>query len=289
VHMSKSRLDYLEVLNLDENATSEMIETRFNELFSDFQIRLTNAPTANLKKLYQKNLQELESAYAGLTEGIDKNNSRTTRSDLPSSKPIQSTNYHNQNNPPNLGNTPPIRTDSTVVAGRSAKAQNKEAAPATGISLTAFIVTIVVALACIALLTTLYIEGKSEVASVHKEAEKNAEFLRLRNIIKNGKFKVENRTEEIVTLYITHVTFFNNQGVLEEFKFLGGDNNPKPVSVILNPGKTVSINQYDGPIKWDGSVVSYAMLIYKGSSLSSVYSGIWLHEWPENKLVISNL
>lgn len=52
--MSKSRIEYLEILNLDESATINEIEARFNELYSDFQIRLTNAPTPNLKKLYQK-------------------------------------------------------------------------------------------------------------------------------------------------------------------------------------------------------------------------------------------
>ena len=47
----------LAVLTLEPGVSAETIEKRFNELYSDMQIRLTNAPTPNLKKLYQKKLR----------------------------------------------------------------------------------------------------------------------------------------------------------------------------------------------------------------------------------------
>lgn len=288
--MSKSRNEYLEILNLDSQATDQQIEERFNELFSDFQIRLTNAPTPNLKKLYQKNLQELEDAYAHL---ISSGKITSKETDLPSSKPVQNNNANNPiaNKPQNSN----IQTEPTVVAGRRAKNTNTNSSniattPKTGISTNIFIVTIVAALALIALTVSLYFEGKKEVEAITEESLKNQDFLKFKDFFKNGKFKVENRTQNTVTLYLTHVTFINNQNQLQEYKFLGTDGNPRPVSKKLEPGKNISLNQYEGPVKWDGSVLSYSMLVFKENSgvPSAVYSGIWLHEWPENKLVISN-
>ncbi len=291
--MSKSRIEYLEILNLDESATINEIEARFNELYSDFQIRLTNAPTPNLKKLYQKNLQELEETYALLT------NQKVTsqpKTDLPSSKPVQ--NF--QNGPSESSNKSDVsdnkrQSNPQVIAGRGARTpipnnNNDKVLKSSGISFNIFVITVVVAVAGIALLTTLYFDGKNEVVEMQKEAAKDQDFLKFKDIFKNGKFKVENRTNQTVTVLITHITFFDNQGQLKEYKFLGTDGNPKSVQVVIEPGKNVSINQYDGPVKWDGSVVSYAMLVYgngNSSQPSAVYSGIWLHEWPENKLVIT--
>lgn len=291
--MSKSRIEYLEIFNLDESATTEEIQTRFNELYSDFQIRLTNAPTPNLKKLYQKNLQELEETYALLT---NQKVTGQTKTDLPSSKPVQNsqTGSNESNNKRIVGENTP-NSNPQVIAGRNAKIpspsiNNNKGLKSSGISFNLFVITVVVAVAGIALLTSLYIDGKNEVTEMQKEAEKNQEFLRFKDMFKNGKFKVENRTNQTVTVLITHITFFDNQGQLKEYKFLGTEGNPKSVQVVIEPGKNVSINQYDGPVKWDGSVVSYAMLVYgngNSSQPSAVYSGIWLHEWPENKLVIT--
>ncbi len=282
--MSKLRGDYLEILNLDEQASPEAIEARFNELYSDFQIRLTNAPTPNLKKLYQKNLQELEEAYEALNA---KSISKGPATDLPSAKPVQNTN-------PSLtasnSNERPIPTTRFAPREQAGNPLDKTKNQKSGIPITTFIISLVIALAGIALLVTLYLDGKKEVAEIKIEAQKNEEFLKLKDVLKNGKFKVENRSKSDLTLVITHITFLNNKGELQEYKFLGTSGNPKPVVVRLSPGKNTSINQYDGPIKWDGSVVSYAMLVYKDNSpqLNSVYSGIWLHEWPENKLVITD-
>lgn len=293
--MSKTRIEYLEIFNLEATASNELIAARYNELYSDFQIRLTNAPTPNLKKLYQKNLLELEEAYAQLTGNAE---SLQLKTDLPSSKPVQNANTGNSEQTTNKSRGGNQRSEEPqVLAGRSAKTNNQTGKDnKTGIkggkniSATVFILTVVVALAGLALLATLYIEGKKEVSEFQNEAAKNQEFLKHKDLFKNGKFKVENRTTEKMKLMITHITFFNNKGELKEYKFLGGDDNPDPLIVDLMPGKTVNINQYAGLVKWDGSVVSYAMLAYQGESsiLRAVYSGIWLHEWPENKMVITN-
>src|SRR5688572_15404883 len=61
---SMTRKDALELLGLSADATAEEIGRQYAHHFSDYQIRLTNAPTPALKRLYQKNLAELEEAYA---------------------------------------------------------------------------------------------------------------------------------------------------------------------------------------------------------------------------------
>jgi hypothetical protein len=57
-----TREQALELLNLSDDSSLDQIQQRYNELFSDYQLRLTNAPVPNLKKKYQKNLQDLEQA-----------------------------------------------------------------------------------------------------------------------------------------------------------------------------------------------------------------------------------
>ncbi|MBK9376148.1 MAG: hypothetical protein IPN03_21095 [Holophagales bacterium] len=43
-----------EILGIPVTATAEEVRRRYQEVFSDFQIRLTNAPTAQLRKTYQE-------------------------------------------------------------------------------------------------------------------------------------------------------------------------------------------------------------------------------------------
>ncbi len=48
-----------ELLGLTADSRPDEIRDRFQELHSEDQVRLTNAPTPNLKKLYQEKLKEL--------------------------------------------------------------------------------------------------------------------------------------------------------------------------------------------------------------------------------------
>ncbi|MEE8146090.1 MAG: hypothetical protein V3T24_00680, partial [Longimicrobiales bacterium] len=66
------------------DARPDQIRARFQELHSEYQVRLTNAPTPNLKKLYQQKLQELDEAAAllgGEAGGDD-------HQDLPAAEPV---------------------------------------------------------------------------------------------------------------------------------------------------------------------------------------------------------
>lgn len=59
----------LAALDLDQDAGTEQIQRRYQELFSEFRIRLTNAPTKELKATYERRLEELRAASAILAPG----------------------------------------------------------------------------------------------------------------------------------------------------------------------------------------------------------------------------
>ncbi len=50
--------------------SAQEIRRQYQRIYNDYQIRLTNAPTASLKRMYQKNLQELKAAVEVLAPGL---------------------------------------------------------------------------------------------------------------------------------------------------------------------------------------------------------------------------
>jgi predicted component of type VI protein secretion system len=59
-----------EMLGLWPGSPPEEVRKRYQKMYNDFQIRLTNAPTPSLKKMYQKNLQDLRAAAEALAPGV---------------------------------------------------------------------------------------------------------------------------------------------------------------------------------------------------------------------------
>jgi hypothetical protein len=58
-----------EILGLWPGSPPEEVRKRYQKMYNDFQIRLTNAPTPSLKKMYQKNIQDLRAAAEALAPG----------------------------------------------------------------------------------------------------------------------------------------------------------------------------------------------------------------------------
>ncbi len=79
--MTKSEAAAL--LGVDETAPQPEIERRYKELYSEYQIRLTNAPTATLKKRYAEQIQEVEAAAECLLDGAP----HLPGKDLPTDEP----------------------------------------------------------------------------------------------------------------------------------------------------------------------------------------------------------
>jgi hypothetical protein len=59
-----------ELLGVDPGAPREEIRKRYQTIYNDYQIRITNAPTAALRRMYQKNLQDLKTACEVLAPGL---------------------------------------------------------------------------------------------------------------------------------------------------------------------------------------------------------------------------
>lgn len=66
-----TREEALEKLELPVDAASTQISETFQELYNEFQMRITNAPTEHQRKLYRQKLEELEGAYEVLNDGIE--------------------------------------------------------------------------------------------------------------------------------------------------------------------------------------------------------------------------
>jgi hypothetical protein len=59
-----------EMLGLWPGSPPAEVRKRYQKMYNDFQIRLTNAPTPSLKKMYQKNIQDLRAAAEALAPGV---------------------------------------------------------------------------------------------------------------------------------------------------------------------------------------------------------------------------
>jgi hypothetical protein len=58
-----NKKEALSKLELEEGSTSSEINTQYQEFYNEFQMRITNAPTEHQRKLYQKKLEELTTAF----------------------------------------------------------------------------------------------------------------------------------------------------------------------------------------------------------------------------------
>jgi len=65
-----SAAEAAEILGLLPGAAVDEVRRSYQRIYNDLQIRLTNAPTATLKRMYQKNLQNLKTAAEVLAPGV---------------------------------------------------------------------------------------------------------------------------------------------------------------------------------------------------------------------------
>lgn len=79
------RASALHVLELGADAGEQEIQQRYRELYSEFQVRLTNAPTAELKATYQKRVDALRAAL----EILAPQHGAGADSDLPALEPVE--------------------------------------------------------------------------------------------------------------------------------------------------------------------------------------------------------
>ncbi len=261
------------ILGLNEGASPQEIEGKFQEIYSDYQIRLSNAPTPNLKKLYQKNLQELEEAYTLLTGGVN------SSSDLPSSTP-QLDVKRNTIAPPPSPAAPKIaaKQPSTASAPISSGDSKKGMVYGGLIAL--------VGLGLAVLFGLLYFQGKEEQEQerlkLEAEQEKQAEKLKraelLERIFHEEKFRIKNSGNYNLKILTVAATFMNDKDELEKSEFYSGE--------VIEPGKT-----YDAMIVrgsrtiYDGDVISYALSFeYNGTRYTT--GGVYSQDAKDGTLIV---
>jgi hypothetical protein len=280
----------LELLNISANAGKDEISDAYKQLFSDYQIRLTNAPTPHLKTLYQNNLKKLEDALKLLLpEGIGAGSD-----DLPSDTPTLQTNSG--------GNIQKTVSTQQTTTGSTKTAQSKNVVPEKKNSVLLPILGLATVLA-VAAAVFIFIQyggmynGKlNEVITLKKERDelkKTAD--NFAPILKNGSMKISNNFNNEIVIAWWSVTYRDKDGNIKKFDSFADGNSPDGAkfrfpSYNVKPGQSVEMQYVSGnSVVWDGSVTTYSMLIQDINSpgLFYLFSGIWNNDAKDGKLFVS--
>ena len=68
--MTMSQEEAAALLGIGPDAAPEEIREQYRRIYNDLQIRMTNAPAANVRRMYQKNVQDLKMACEVLCPGL---------------------------------------------------------------------------------------------------------------------------------------------------------------------------------------------------------------------------
>lgn len=233
-----TKQEALNLFNLYESAGKDEILRRYNELYSDYQMRLTNAPTPNLKKLYQNNLGELEEARNLLVS-----TNRSVQTDLPSSSPVLVEAISEK-----ILSTP-FQVSNNNIDNKQVKKENSK--KGNFLTSTVWIILSIILLSSNVLIFILWSDANDLV-------NKNLEELNLANseiqkysLIKNGKLEIENSGSTVIMIGAVTAVYFNKDNQLQKYE--GGFN------TIIRPGSKVSFSMVEGgEMIWDGSAVFYS-------------------------------
>jgi hypothetical protein len=255
----------INILAVPEGASENDINQKFAELQNDFQIRLTNAPTPNLKKLYQKNISELKEAKGLLLGEVD-----SVVSDLPSAQP--NFNINSGDNFTKVENVKP---------NDKSNSESKEDNSKTEVNNKWLISTIglgVILLATI-IFTVIDINRRSseaetqqdELVETQNQLTKSNELLEnYTSVFENGKFKVKNKGNKAFTVEWIIINYLDAKGDVQKyFDF---------TNKSIRPGSTESFSKVKGgEVVWDGSVVFFVCSV-KSQGVQSYQSGVWSNE-----------
>lgn len=253
------RDEALQLLGLPANATEEQVRKAYGEVYNDYQLRLTNAPTPNLKKLYQKNLEETNQALSVLlgqgASGVLK--------DLPSSSPTFSAEVEP------LVARPATRTEAGRTAAPAKPGPEKgKTSMAPMLMLLAGIVGLAGAV-FFAMRASAAQEKLAEAEPYKAQVEQLQQDL---ETFKQGRMKIQNVGEVPFTVTGIIYTYVDPEGRLKkdwhelDVTVRGGGS--EPLEVITG-----------GTATWDGTVLSYTMTVMKsGWDCPWIEAGMWAQQ-----------
>lgn len=254
--------DAYHVLGIPENSSSDDIQSKYNELYNDYQIRLTNAPTPNLKKLYQKNLEELNDALSALR-------SDAVQSDLPSSGPVfNHVSQSKRTSEPLQQPKPKVQNARTTQTVNNNKKMNLNP-----VIIGAAIAIIGIATAAFFGMKFMETEGKLQEYGNIKLT--NDSLMKFNRYFTNSKFKVQNMGKLPMTIVNVIVYYRNNKSELEKYV-------ERDINKVIGPSAIDSLNTVDGnKVIWDGSVISYYFKFMYNNEPNH-WSGLWVKDAQEN-------
>lgn len=280
----------LELLNLSSSSGKDEISSAYKQLYSDYQIRLTNAPTPHLKTLYQNNLKKLEDALKlllpeGISGGIE---------DLPSDTPVLQTGSNT--------NTAKVQSGTAkTTTGNNKTGQNKQAAAEKKNSILLPIIGLVAIIAVAAAVFVIIQYGgmynakqKEALALIKERDELKKTVSNFTPILENGKMRVVNNFNSDISVVWWAVTYRDKNGDIKKFdSFSDGYNqngNPMFPSYDVKIGQSVEMQYAIGnSVVWDGSVITYALIFMDSKNPSTLisFSGIWNNDAKDGKLYLS--
>ena len=262
-----TRQEALELLELQENATTEQIKQKYCELYNDYSLSLTNAPTDLLKKKFNSKLDMLNNALQLLCPDVSLDDLRGLN--LPMDSPIF--------------NVAPVyikpqKTENKEPQKKETKRHYKL------LLLAGFIFVISIAIGVYAIFSVL--KNKDELVTtqqqLQKAADENTIYKRFAaSVLENYKFRIENRLpESVYILWIAGIYIKN--GKMENFDsydyFVKPENRKK--SEIRSGAKTtVTFTGYDGD-------VGYYVIMYQYKGLWYWRSGFFADDQRDKAIVI---
>jgi hypothetical protein len=299
--MNKSEAS--ELLNLSTNATKTEISSAYKKLFSDYQIRLSNAPTPHLKTLYQNNLKKLEDAMKvllpeGLGGGLE---------DLPSDTPILNHEIKTNNNANTVVKTLSETPKNTQQKEKNKAEKNKaEKKPSNNlIKIMGFVSILSVA---ISVFIIIQYSSKNDIkvndfTKINNELTETKDKLNklqanFASITDNGKMKIINKYPSTMRISWFSVTYRDKDGNIKKFDSIeDGHVLDKSSNIYTYPnftiksGQTIELKHIVGnDIVWDGSVLTYAFAmvdINDPYAPIDMFSGIWNDKAVDGKLHIN--
>jgi hypothetical protein len=266
-----------ELLNLESDASGDEIRSAYTRLFSDYQIGLNNAPTAQLKTFYQNKLKRLEEAYKLLSGNeVDLN-----YVEYPSDAPVLQ-----QNTPFNAQNDFIPQTSSKLALSKNTELK-PEKNSANWLPILGFVAVLCISVAVFFFI--LYSNKSTELSKIMNEYKQNKEIVS--KIPKNGKLKIVNKLEEDVVIAYVSAVYFDKDMALKSFE--SSNVNPRPSFINLLPAnKTLEFEYAVGQnMVWDGSVVHYSIVaILKSKQFPKnykYYSGMWSASQNEGKIILA--
>ncbi len=266
-----NREEAFELFDLYEGASNEDILGKYRELYSDYHLRLTNAPTPNLKRIYTQNLQRLEEAFTLLCPDMEIDESQF----LPTDKPMQEKIPMPPVSRPENGKSKPTPDP------RSRQGENKS-----------FLVVNLIAILGLVAFTIglfffiLYFKNNTKLKEELKRTEDlQNDTLQLSKLLqpfsksKQGKLVINNDFNETVEIFYLKVYYIDENDSLVIYKC-----NPKRKIESKKDSK-----DFQDPVSgWNGNVLFFSIGFncIEKPEIRECRSGIWDREQYQKKIFL---